>query len=67
MANNKIYMALVIVGAVVAICGIVMRFSGNASLHEAGTVVGWVGIIIFLFGRIVFGRKRSSPSSRDRS
>jgi cyanate permease len=59
MNNRKIYIRVVIVGAVVAAAGIVMRRMGDPSLQHAGTVIGWIGIAIMLIARIVFGRRRA--------
>lgn len=63
---NKTYVALLIVGAAAAISGIRMRFSGSPSLHDIGTVIGWAGIVILLVARIVFGRRRSASSTKNR-
>lgn len=58
MTNKKIYITLVIVGAVGAIAGIVMMRSPDLSLHSAGKILGWGGIALLLITRIFFARKR---------
>jgi hypothetical protein len=61
MDNKKIYLRLVILGAIAAIGGILMRFSGNPSLRGPGTILGWSGIAVLLIARIVLGRRRAQP------
>ena len=66
MMNNKLYIILIAVGAVLAVGGILMRFSGNPTLYRPGTMLGWIGIGVAVVGRIVFGRRRSGPTPKDR-
>jgi hypothetical protein len=66
MGSRKIYITLIIVGAVAAVSGIFMRWSTHPSLQSAGPFVGWAGIALLLIARISFfvKRRQQPPSSR---
>jgi predicted MFS family arabinose efflux permease len=60
MQSRKVSWVLIILGAAVAVAGILMRRSPNPALHGKASIIGWVGIAIILIGRIFLGRKRST-------
>jgi hypothetical protein len=62
MVNKKIYITLVIVGAVGAVAGILMTRSADPSLHSPGKILGWGGIALLLITRIFFARRRPVPA-----
>jgi len=57
MDNRKIYWLLVIVGAVGAIGGIIMKRSADPAWHDKAAIVGWAGIALLLLARLVFKPK----------
>jgi cytochrome b subunit of formate dehydrogenase len=61
MGSKKVYITLIIVGAVAAVSGILMRRSADLSLHDMGSYIGWAGIGLLLIARITFGMKRRQP------
>ena len=61
MDNKRIYWLLVIVGAVGAIGGIVMRKTGGPEAQHTATIVGWTGIALLLLARLFFKPKASAP------
>ena len=54
MDKRKIYWLLVIMGAVGAIGGIVMRKTGGPDAQHTATIVGWAGIALLLLARLFF-------------
>jgi hypothetical protein len=65
MDNKRIYIALMIVGFAITIAGILLRRAGGPSLQTTGTIIGWSGIGIALIARILFGKRRTQPRSKN--
>ena len=63
MGSRKVYITLIIIGAIAAVSGILMRRSADPSLQSIGTYIGWAGIGLLLIARITFGIKRRQPPS----
>ena len=61
MDKRKIYWLLVIVGAVGAIAGIVMRKTGGPDAQQTARIVGWTGIALLLLARLFFKPTPDAP------
>ncbi|PYP91061.1 MAG: hypothetical protein DMG65_09335 [Candidatus Angelobacter sp. Gp1-AA117] len=59
--KRKIYWLLVIVGAVGAIGGIVMRKTGGPDSQHMASLVGWTGIALLLLARLFFKPRPNAP------
>ena len=57
MDTRKLYWIFVILGAVGAIAGIVLRRSADPALQDKAAIVGWGGIALLLVARFFFKPK----------
>lgn len=66
MDKKKIYWLLVVLGAVGAIGGIVMRKTGGPDVQHTATIIGWTGIALLLLARLFFKpRPNASQDVKD--
>ena len=65
MDSRKLYWIFVIMGAVAAIGGIVMKRSADPALHDKAAIVGWGGIALLLIARFFFKPKPVPKDVKD--